>query len=92
MGRAKREEGAAVWVALELRVDRVYQGWSRMVMEGVRNLALVGGDAAGLETTVARWRVDGLEAALPAIAEPDAAHCASTAAGSWSAGMATRYW
>jgi pentatricopeptide repeat protein len=31
VGRAKREEGHALWVALELRVDRIYQGWSRMV-------------------------------------------------------------
>jgi pentatricopeptide repeat protein len=31
VGRAKREEGHAMWVALELRVDRIYQGWCRMV-------------------------------------------------------------
>lgn len=43
--QAAAEEGAANWATLELRHDRVYQGFSRAVFQGLSNLAVMGGDA-----------------------------------------------
>ena len=44
--QALAEVGTANWAALELRHDRVYDIFSRMVLQGVPNLAVIGGDAA----------------------------------------------
>ena len=44
--QALAEVGAANWAALELRHDRVYDIFSRMVLQAVPNLAVIGGDAA----------------------------------------------
>ena len=44
--QALAEVGTANWAALELRHDRVYDIFSRMVLQAVPNLAVIGGDAA----------------------------------------------
>jgi len=44
--QAKAEGSEANWVALELRHDRVYSTFSRMVLGGLQNLCVIGGDAA----------------------------------------------
>jgi len=44
--QALAEVGIANWAALELRHDRVYDIFSRMVLQAVPNLAVIGGDAA----------------------------------------------
>ena len=44
--QAAAQRGVARWVALELRHDRVYSIFSRMVCGNLQNLAVLGGDAA----------------------------------------------
>lgn len=44
--QAKADEDSADWIALELRHDRVYQIFTRMVLQSVSNLAVMGGDAS----------------------------------------------
>jgi len=44
--QAGAEAGASNWVACELRHDRVYSIFSRMIFGGHRNLAVMGGDAS----------------------------------------------
>ena len=46
VAQALAEAGRAHWAALELRHDRVYDIFSRMVLRAVPNLAVIGGDAA----------------------------------------------
>jgi len=46
VAQALAEAGRANWAALELRHDRVYDIFSRMVLQTVSNLAVIGGDAA----------------------------------------------
>ena len=46
--QAKADVGKGNWAALELRHDRVYNIFSRMVLGGAPNLAVIGGDAAGV--------------------------------------------
>lgn len=46
--QAKADVNTGNWVALELRHDRVYNIFSRMVLGAVPNLCVVGGDAAGV--------------------------------------------
>jgi tRNA G46 methylase TrmB len=43
--QAVAEAGKARWVAMELRHDRVYDCFSRMLTGGLKNLAVIGGDA-----------------------------------------------
>ena len=43
--RARSERGAANWVALEMRLDRVYQTWAKSLLAGVDNLVVLGGKA-----------------------------------------------
>ena len=43
--QAKADQGRASWVALELRHDRVHQIFTRMILGGTKNLAVLGGDA-----------------------------------------------
>ena len=44
--QAVAEAGAARWVAMELRHDRVYDCFSRMLTGRLKNLAVIGGDAS----------------------------------------------
>ena len=43
--QARADEGKANWLTLELRHDRVYQTFTRMVLDGLHNLGVLGGDA-----------------------------------------------
>ena len=40
-----RQDAAALWITLELRRDRVQQTFASMVLKGVSNMCVVGGDA-----------------------------------------------
>ncbi|KAM9991305.1 hypothetical protein ACTFIZ_004698 [Dictyostelium cf. discoideum] len=37
----------ADWISLEIRYDRIFQIWSKMILEAIDNLYIVGGDAHG---------------------------------------------
>ena len=41
----KRQQPSSAEVSVELRHDRVVQTWSRAVLAGVENLAVLGGEA-----------------------------------------------
>ncbi|KAA8492050.1 tRNA (guanine-N(7)-)-methyltransferase [Porphyridium purpureum] len=45
--RADASTGESIcnWVAVEMRLDRVYQTWAKALLDGVRNLAVLGGTA-----------------------------------------------
>ena len=45
VAQAQADVGKAAWAALELRHDRVYGIFSRMVLKQVPNLCVIGGDA-----------------------------------------------
>ena len=45
VAQAQADAGKAAWAALELRHDRVYGIFSRMVLKQVPNLCVIGGDA-----------------------------------------------
>ena len=45
VAQAAADRGEANWAALELRHDRVYNIFSRMVFEKAENLCVIGGDA-----------------------------------------------
>lgn len=43
--QAKHDTADSCWVSLELRYDRVYQTFTKMIVEDVRNLCVLAGDA-----------------------------------------------
>ena len=47
VAQAKAAEGRANWCTVELRTDRVAATFSRAVLSGAHNLAVVGSDAHG---------------------------------------------
>lgn len=48
IAQALADEGQAAWTAVELRHDRVYSIFSRMALQAVPNLCVLGGDAAAI--------------------------------------------
>lgn len=46
--QAKNDEGKSDWMTLEVRQDRVYHTFARMMMQDIQNLAVLGGDAMKL--------------------------------------------
>ncbi|RHY86021.1 hypothetical protein DYB37_010733 [Aphanomyces astaci] len=46
VNQAKKDQGKALWVAMEIRHDRVYQIFTQAVFDNVTNLSIIAGDAA----------------------------------------------
>ena len=53
IAQAKADQDAANWMALELRIDRVHQIFTRMIFHDVQNLAVLGGDATQVSRATA---------------------------------------
>ena len=48
--KAEKDEGKINWVALEMRYERVFQIWTKMIFKGINNLVILGGEAFNIIT------------------------------------------